>query len=83
VTYAEQARRANQPPPLPVIDGAIEQLAAEPDPRVRGLLIERIGPAAAGYSGALEALAQQFQRETDPILLRLIGTWVPGNQLGN
>ncbi len=82
VTYADQAKRANQTPPLPVVDGAIAQLAQEPDPRVRGLLIELIGPACAGHPGALQALAQQFRRETDPILLRLIGKWVPGNQLG-
>jgi HEAT repeat protein len=82
VTYADQAKRANQPPPNLVVDAAIEQLTQEPDPRVRGLLIELIGPACVGYSNALQALATAFQRETDPILLRLIGKWVPGDRLG-
>jgi hypothetical protein len=51
---------------------------------VRGLLIELIGPACAGNDPrALPALAMQFQRETDPILLRLIGKWVPGDRLGH
>ena len=82
VTYADQAKRANQPPPAPVVTAAIEQLSQESDPRVRGLLIELIGPAAASSSSAVAALAAQFHKETDPILLRLIGKYVPGNRLG-
>lgn len=82
VTYSEQAARSNQPPPNLVVDAAIEHLGAEPDPRVRGLLIELIGPACKNADArALPALAMQFQRETDPDLLRLIGKYVPGDKL--
>jgi hypothetical protein len=82
VTYAEQAKRANQAPPSEVLDAAIEQLSHESDPRVKGLLIELIGPACATYAYAQKSLGAQFQRETDPILLKLIGKWVPGDRLG-
>ena len=83
VTYAEQAKRANQPPPSEVLDAAIEQLSRETDPRVKGLLIELIGPACATYAYAEKSLGAQFQRETDPTLLKLIGKWVPGDRLGH
>jgi HEAT repeat protein len=82
VTYAEQAKIANQPAPSEVLDAAIAQLGRESDPHVKGLLIELIGPAANTQAYAQQALGAQFKRETDPMLLKLIGKWVPGNRLG-
>jgi hypothetical protein len=81
-TYAEQARRADQTTPREVLDAAVEQLGREADPRVKGLLVELIGPACATYAYAQQSLGAQFQRETDPMLLKLIGKYVPADQLG-
>lgn len=81
-TYADQAKRADQPPPPLVVNGAIGQLGREQDPRVRGLLIDLIGPACAKSPQAMQALSNQFKHETDPMLLKLIGKWVPADQLG-
>ena len=81
-TFADQARRANAAAPSPVIQAAIMQLTSEPDPRVRALLIELIGPACASDPSALAALVEQFSRESEPLLLRLIGKWVPAGRLG-
>jgi HEAT repeat protein len=82
-TYAEQARRAQQTSPREVLDAAVEQLGRESDPRVKGLLIELIGPACATYAYAQQSLGAQFQRETDPMLLKLIGKYVPADRLGH
>jgi len=82
-TYAEQARRAQQPSPREVLDAAVEQLGRESDPRVKGLLIELIGPACSTYAFAQQSLGAQFQRETDPMLLKLIGKYVPADRLGH
>lgn len=81
-TYAEQAKRADQTSPKEVLDAAVEQLGREPDPRVKGLLIELIGPACSTYAYAQQSLGAQFQRETDPALLKLIGKYVPADRLG-
>jgi HEAT repeat protein len=81
-TFADQAKRADQPPPPIVIGSAIQQLGREQDPRVRGLLIDLIGPACAKDPQAMQALSSQFKRESDPMLLKLIGKWVPAGQLG-
>jgi HEAT repeat protein len=81
-TYAEQARRADQTSPKEVLDAALEQLGREADPRVKGLLIELIGPACSTYAYAQQSLGAQFQRETDPMLLKLIGKYVPADRLG-
>ena len=59
-TYAEQARRAQQTSPREVLDAAVEQLGRESDPRVKGLLIELIGPACATYAYAQQSLGAQF-----------------------
>lgn len=82
-TYAEQARRADQTTPKEVLDAAVEQLGREGDARVKGLLIELIGPACATYAYAQQSLGAQFQRETDPMLLKLIGKYVPADRLGH
>jgi HEAT repeat protein len=82
-TYAEQARRAERSSPSEVLDAAIEQLGREPDPRVKGLLIELIGPACSTNAVAQQSLGAHFQRETDPILLKLIGKYVPADRLGH
>jgi hypothetical protein len=82
VTYTDQARRANRLPPKPVLDAAIELLPREPDPRVRALLIDLIGPAAELYPVAMGALVAQFPRESEPTLLKLIGKYVSADKLG-
>jgi hypothetical protein len=82
-TYAEQARRADQTSPKEVLDAALAQLSREADPRVKGLLIELIGPACSTYAYAQQSLGAHFHRETDPMLLKLIGKYVPADQLGN
>ncbi|HKU36830.1 MAG TPA: HEAT repeat domain-containing protein, partial [Polyangiales bacterium] len=82
-TYADQAKRANQPPPPLVVNSAIQQLGREQDPRVRGLIIDLIGPACAQNPQAMQALAGQFKLESDPMLLKLIGKWVPADRLGS
>ncbi|HET8933271.1 MAG TPA: HEAT repeat domain-containing protein [Polyangiales bacterium] len=82
-TYAEQARRADQTSPKEVLDAAVEQLGREADPRVKGLLIELIGPACSTYAYAQQSLGAQFSRETDPMLLKLIGKYVPADRLGH
>ncbi len=82
-TYADQARRADSLPPREVVQGALSVLGQEPDPRVRGQLIELIGPACASDPSAMQALAAQFKRETDPTLLKAIGRYVPADKLGS
>jgi hypothetical protein len=58
-------------------------LAREPDPRVRGQLIDLIGPACASDPRAMQALAAQFKQETEPMLMKAIGRYVPANKLGS
>ena len=82
-TYADQARRADSLPPPEVVHGALDVLVLEPDPQVRGLLIDLIGPACASDPQAMQALAAQFKRESVPMLLRLIGRYVPADKLGS
>lgn len=82
-TYADQARRAEGVAPSEVVKGALDVLVREPDPQVRALLIDLVGPAAAKDPRAMQALAEQFRRESDPILLRQIGRYVPADKLGS
>jgi hypothetical protein len=81
-TYADQARRADSLPPPEVVRGALDVLVSEPDPGVRGLLIELVGSSCASDPSAMQALAAQFKRENDPMLLKLIGRYVPADKLG-
>jgi hypothetical protein len=82
-TYADQARHADSVAPSEVVKSALDVLTTEPDARVRGLLIELVGPAAARDPRTMQALAEQFRRESDPILLRQIGRYVPADKLGS
>jgi hypothetical protein len=82
-TYADQARRADSLAPSEVVRGALDVLVREPDPRVRGLLIDLVGPSCASDPRTMQALAEQFKRENDPLLLRQIGRYVPADKLGS
>ena len=82
-TYADQARRADTVAPPEVVQGALAVLGREPDPRVRGQLIDLIGPACASDPQAMQALAAQFKQETEPMLMKAIGRYVPANKLGS
>jgi HEAT repeat protein len=81
-TFADQARRANTVAPTPVLDGAMDRLQREPDVRVRALLIDLIGPACKGSEAAMQSLVGQFNRESEPQMLKLIGKYVPAGKLG-
>jgi hypothetical protein len=81
-TYADQAKRANGPSPSVVVTNSLDLLEKEADPRVRGLLIEVIGPSCASDPRVMQALAAHFRREHDPMLLKLIGKYVPADKLG-
>lgn len=82
-TYADQARRADTVAPPEVVQGALAVLGREPDPRVRGQLIDLIGPSCASDPQAMQALAAQFKQETEPMLMKAIGRYVPANKLGS
>jgi HEAT repeat protein len=82
-TCADQARRADSLAPTEVVRGALDVLAREPDPRVRGLLIDLVGPSCASDPHTMQALAEQFKRENEPLLLRQIGRYVPADKLGS
>lgn len=82
-TYADQARHADSLAPTEVVHAAVDVLAQEADPRVRGQLIDLIGPSSASDPRVMQALARQFKHESDPVLMRAIGRYVPADKLGS
>ncbi|MCP3143146.1 hypothetical protein [Pyxidicoccus xibeiensis] len=59
-----------------VVALAARQLPAEPDPRMRELLIQVLGTAVQGSPLARAALAAHYHREGSPQLLALLGRYI-------
>jgi hypothetical protein len=81
VTYADQARAAQVPPPLSVWGPAATRLSDEDNSLVRASYVHLIGAAAGSSPDAVAALADQYRRESDPRMLKAIGRYVPADKL--
>ncbi len=81
VTYADQARAAQVPPPESVWGPAATRLSDESNSIVRASYVHLIGAAAESSPDAVAALADQYRRESDPRMLKAIGRYVPADKL--
>jgi hypothetical protein len=68
-------------PDTRTVELVAQALPAEASPAVRAAMIRLLGSAVASVPSAKVALVGQFQRETVPQLLQLIGKYVSANDL--